>query len=86
MDMLERAPERVLEKAVLGMLKRTNLRHQSIEPRLKIYTGPSHPHTAQLYEDTDPMPKVSRARSGDFHFGLASGPYTQEGENVTKNP
>lgn len=33
--MLERKPEEVLKKAILGMLKRNNLRHQSIEPRLR---------------------------------------------------
>ena len=70
-DMLERKPEEILKKAILGMLKRNNLRHQSIEPRLRIYTGPDHPHNAQLpAEGTESLPKVPRARSGDFHFGL----------------
>ncbi|KAG7350993.1 50S ribosomal protein L13 [Nitzschia inconspicua] len=72
-DMLERKPEEVLKKAILGMLKRNNLRHQSIEPRLRIYAGPSHPHTAQLpLDSTIAIPSPPRARSGDFHFGLAS--------------
>ena len=72
-DMLDRRPEEVLKKAVLGMLKRNNLRHQSIEPRLRIYVGPDHPHTAQLPPDTtQPLPRLPRAKSGDFHFGLIS--------------
>jgi hypothetical protein len=75
-DMLDRKPEEILKKAVLGMLKRNNLRHQSIEPRLRIYSGPNHPHTAQLSPGTDPIPRVPRARTGEFHFGLKS--YTSE--------
>mmetsp|Transcript_24261 Transcript_24261/g.59383 ORF Transcript_24261/g.59383 Transcript_24261/m.59383 type:complete len:193 (+) Transcript_24261:337-915(+) len=69
-EMLERKPEEILKKAVLGMLKRNNLRHQSIEPRLRIYEGPSHPHTAQLPHSTARAPPVPRARSNNFHFGL----------------
>jgi hypothetical protein len=72
-EMMERRPEEVLKKAILGMLKRNNLRHQSIEPRLRIYVGPDHPHTAQLPSDTTtPLPRHPRAKSGDFHFGLRS--------------
>ncbi|OEU13576.1 ribosomal protein L13 [Fragilariopsis cylindrus CCMP1102] len=72
-EMMERRPEEVLKKAILGMLKRNNLRHQSIEPRLRIYVGPDHPHTAQLPPDTTtPLPRHPRAKSGDFHFGLRS--------------
>jgi hypothetical protein len=74
--MLEKKPEEILKKAVLGMLKKNNLRHQSIEPRLRIYAGPVHPHTAQLPPMTDPIPRVPRAKSGDFHFGLKT--YTSE--------
>ena len=70
-DMMARKPEEVLKKAILGMLKRNNLRHQSIEPRLRIYVGPDHPHVAQLPPDTTtPLPPHPRAKNGDFHFGL----------------
>eukprot|EP00934_Nitzschia_sp_Nitz4_P004672 Nitzschia sp. Nitz4//scaffold40_size135432//129316//129949//NITZ4_003272-RA/size135432-snap-gene-0.121-mRNA-1//1//CDS//3329551303//4662//frame0 len=75
-EMWERKPEEILKKAVLGMLKRTNLRHQSIEPRLRIYAGPQHPHTAQLPPSTEPIPSTPRNKAGDFHFGLKS--YTSE--------
>ena len=69
--MMSRKPEEVLKKAILGMLKRNNLRHQSIEPRLRIYAGPDHPHVAQLTTAV-PLPAHPRAKNGDFHFGLTS--------------
>jgi len=47
-DMLVRNPTEILRKAILGMLKRNNLRHGYMEPRLMIYASPTHPHTAQL--------------------------------------
>mmetsp|Transcript_9541 Transcript_9541/g.15894 ORF Transcript_9541/g.15894 Transcript_9541/m.15894 type:complete len:175 (+) Transcript_9541:115-639(+) len=69
-EMLVRRPEEILRKAIVGMLSRTNLRHGYIEPRLKIYAGPKHPHTAQLPEAVEPLPKHPRKKMGDFHFGL----------------
>lgn len=69
--MLERKPEMILWKAVMGMLRRTNLRHKYIEPRLKIYAGPTHPHTAQLPPAVvQPLPPHPVQRRGTFHFGL----------------
>ena len=67
--MLEKKPENILKKAILGMLSRNNLRHKYIEPRLKIYTGPDHPHEGQLL-DVTPMAKHPRSRRGDYHYGL----------------
>lgn len=69
-EMLERKPTEVLKKAVLGMLRRNNLRHQAMEPRLRIYEGPNHPHTAQLPPSSVTVPPVPRARSDQYHFGL----------------
>ena len=70
---MERKPTEVLKKAVLGMLKRNNLPHQSIEPRLRIYAGEDHPHTAQLPKSsTIPLPSTPRKKSGNFHFGLGA--------------
>ena len=66
--MLEKKPENILKKAILGMLSRNNLRHKYIEPRLKIYTGPNHPHGSQI--TTNPLPRHPRRRTGDFHYGL----------------
>ena len=69
--MLERNPTKILRKAVLGMLKRNNLRHGYIEPRLKIYTGPDHPHHAQLPPGkVEPLPRVPTRLNGRFGFGL----------------
>jgi large subunit ribosomal protein L13 len=68
--MMERRPTEILRRAVLGMLKRTNLRHKYIEPRLKIYQGPEHPHTAQLPAAVEPLPRVPKKLRGTFHFGL----------------
>jgi large subunit ribosomal protein L13 len=44
--LLERAPERVLERAVRGMLPRNALGRRMIK-KLKIVRGPEHPHQAQ---------------------------------------
>jgi large subunit ribosomal protein L13 len=44
--MNERHPERVIEKAVRGMLPHNHLSRQ-IARRLKVYAGADHPHVAQ---------------------------------------
>jgi len=46
-EMLEKHPERVVEKAVKGMLPRNNLSKALIR-HLKVYAGPDHPHDAQV--------------------------------------
>jgi large subunit ribosomal protein L13 len=46
---LERHPERVIERAVRGMLPRTRLGDDMMD-RLKVYAGPTHPHQAQKPE------------------------------------
>ena len=68
--MLERSPELILKKAILGMLYRNNLREGYMEPRLKIYAGPEHPHSAQLPVGVRPLPGHPRKRMGNYHFGL----------------
>lgn len=45
-DMLAKHPERVLEKAVWGMLPKTRMGRKLIR-RLKVYAGEAHPHAAQ---------------------------------------
>lgn len=69
-EMLDRNPIKILQKAILGMLKRNKLRHGYMEPRLKIYVGDKHPHTAQLPAGVQPLPKPPARRDGNFHFGL----------------
>jgi large subunit ribosomal protein L13 len=45
-DMQDRHPERILEKAVKGMLPKNPLGRAMIK-KLKVYAGAEHPHTAQ---------------------------------------
>ena len=44
---LEKHPERVIEKAVFGMLPKGTLGRQVLRKKLKVYAGPTHPHAAQ---------------------------------------
>lgn len=44
--MIERSPERVIEKAVKGMLPRNPL-GRAMYRKLKVYAGTEHPHAAQ---------------------------------------
>ncbi|MBM6755653.1 50S ribosomal protein L13 [Collinsella tanakaei] len=39
-------PEKVIERAVRGMLPKTTLGRQQLK-KLKVYAGPEHPHAAQ---------------------------------------
>ncbi len=45
-DLQQRYPERIIEKAVKGMLPRNPL-GRSMFKKLKVYAGAEHPHTAQ---------------------------------------
>jgi large subunit ribosomal protein L13 len=47
--LVERAPERVLQRAVKGMLPRNPL-GRAMFRKLKVYAGSEHPHTAQQPE------------------------------------
>ena len=47
--MMEKAPERAIEKAVKGMLPHNTLGDQQFQ-KLKVYAGPEHPHAAQKPE------------------------------------
>ena len=44
---LKAHPERVIERAVFGMLPKTTLGKQVLRKKLKVYAGPEHPHEAQ---------------------------------------
>ncbi len=46
-EMMESRPDRVLELAVKGMLPKNHQGRQMLR-RLKVYSGPDHPHEAQV--------------------------------------
>ena len=46
-SMLEKHPERAVEKAVYGMLPKTALGRQILRRKLRVYPGAEHPHVAQ---------------------------------------
>ena len=45
-EMLEKYPERVIKRAVWGMLPKNRLGRKLFR-KLKVYSGPEHPHEAQ---------------------------------------
>lgn len=45
--LLQTHPERVIQRAVYGMLPKTTLGRQALRKKLKVYRGPAHPHEAQ---------------------------------------
>lgn len=45
-DLMRRHPDRVVEKAIVGMLPKNRLSRQ-IKRKLRVYAGPEHPHAAQ---------------------------------------
>jgi large subunit ribosomal protein L13 len=65
-DLLEKHPERVIEKAVKGMLPKNSLGRSQLR-KLKVYAGPHHPHQAQLptpFEITQIDQQVPAASAG----------------------
>lgn len=44
--LIDRIPERIIERAVKGMLPKNSLGKQ-LFTKLKVYAGPDHPHSAQ---------------------------------------
>jgi large subunit ribosomal protein L13 len=48
-EMLDKKPEKIIEKAVWGMLPKNTLGREMLK-KLKVYTGPEHPHKAQSPE------------------------------------
>jgi len=45
--MIAKHPERVIEKAVYGMLPKTALGRQVLRRKLRVYANADHPHVAQ---------------------------------------
>jgi large subunit ribosomal protein L13 len=52
-EVLEKHPERVLERAVKGMMPKTRL-GRAMFKKLKVYAGTDHPHAAQQPVAWDP--------------------------------
>lgn len=46
-ELLKKHPERVIEKAVFGMLPKTTLARTTLRKKLRVYAGAEHPHVAQ---------------------------------------
>ena len=46
-SVMESKPERIIEKAVFGMLPKTSLSKQVLRLKLRVYAGAEHPHQAQ---------------------------------------
>ena len=46
-DLLAKHPDRVIRKAVFGMLPKNSLAKQHLRGKLKVYAGAEHPHQAQ---------------------------------------
>ena len=58
-QMQARFPGRALEKAVKGMLPKGPLGYAMLK-KLKCYTGPTHPHSAQQPRTFDPVKKIGK--------------------------
>lgn len=57
--MIAKHPERVIEKAVYGMLPKTALARQDLRRKLRVFAGPEHDHKAQ-----QPQPLTFSALGG----------------------
>ncbi len=72
-EQLQRFPERVIERAVWGMLPKGPLGKQMLR-HLKVYAGPEHPHQAQVIASQ----RAQEARKAELET-LASRPYVPKG-------
>ena len=57
-ELMEKHPDRVVEKAIVGMLPKNKLSRQ-IQRKLRVYAGPGHPHRGG-----PPGDKSDRVRPG----------------------
>ena len=58
---LAKNPERVVERAVFGMLPKSSLAKQVLRHKLRVYAGAEHPHVAQ---QPTPLAVQSLKKSG----------------------
>jgi len=60
--MLSGKPEKVVEKAVYGMLPKSSLAKQVLRLKLRVYAGAEHPHAAQQPAPLSLAPKTKRTK------------------------
>jgi large subunit ribosomal protein L13 len=58
-ELLDKHPERLLEKAIKGMLPKNKL-GRAMGKKLKVYAGPEHPHEAQNPQPFEINAKVEK--------------------------
>ena len=58
-DVLDKHPERLLEKTIKGMLPKNKL-GRAMGKKLKVYAGPQHPHQAQNPQPFEINAKVEK--------------------------
>jgi large subunit ribosomal protein L13 len=63
-DLLARHPEEAVRRSVRGMLPKNRLGRQMIK-KLKVYAGPSHPHSAQQPQPLDVTAAALHAQPKD---------------------
>jgi large subunit ribosomal protein L13 len=56
-ELLAKHPERVIEKAVKGMLPKNSLGRNMLR-KLKVYAGPDHPHQTVRWRQVTPPPSA----------------------------
>ena len=59
--LLQRIPERIVEKSVKGMLPKGRLGRELFN-HLKVFKGPRHPHSAQQAKDITSLISVKPAQ------------------------
>lgn len=62
--MIAKHPERVIEKAVYGMLPKTTLGRQELRRKLRVFPGADHPHAAQQPQPVQFMTMKTTPREG----------------------
>ena len=58
-DLMDKSPERVVHRAVKGMVPRNRL-GRDVMKKLKVYAGAEHPHAAQQPQPWEPPHRVTR--------------------------
>lgn len=82
-DMLEKKPDQILIRALLGMLPKNDLRKQMIKQHLTLYTGAYHNYGRILPQFTVPLPRDINADLGvDTNFAGSYIAYASDPNNI----